>query len=232
MTPLEKVAALLAKTEQRGATEAEAAEAMRLARKIIADNNITADQIVARDRACIDFTESVGRPSARQLTIVDQILLNAIARFTDTKGYLVANSDGTTQPRFFGYRVDVELAAFIYAICSSAIATESDKYAAGIQTNGRQKAVHNFRVGVAVRLRERLNDFHANDPTTGTDLIVLKNQLVTAALEAATAHSTISSQIVEYDPSVVAFHHGYAAGNDVHFDRQVSHPNDQAKLLL
>ena len=89
-----------------------------------------------------------------------------------------------------------------------------------MNAKAERKARTAFQVGIALRLKERLIDLMNKDESTGTDLIVLKNQLVVAAFAAAGA-SKQETMVVEYDPSVQAFHDGIEAGDSVKFHREV-----------
>lgn len=218
-----RIAALLQQTEARGATAAEAETFMRKARKLMREHNFTAEDLANQTDACIDFAQRTVR-TGTEFNIIDEIVLTTIAEFTETKVFKV-ELDGKFDIRFFGYRVDTELATHLYRICLEALTTEWNKYKVrlgGLKMNAKaeRKARTAFQVGIALRLKERLIDLMNKDESTGTDLIVLKNQLVVAAFAAAGA-SKQETMVVEYDPSVQAFHDGIEAGDSVKFHREV-----------
>ncbi len=219
------ISALLARTEDRGATEAEAETAMRTARKLMRKHGLTADDIVNRTDACVDFAKKNARECVKRFNIVDKVLLNTIAEFTETVAFQHVDSAGTKNISFFGYRVDTELAAYIYSVCQSAVKEEWHKYRLRLDKKDASSETRAaFQIGMALRLKERLLELMKKDTTTGTDLIVLKNQLVLAAFSAATGTTSKENSVVEYDPSVGAFQHGFKVAGDVRFHREVASP--------
>lgn len=213
-----QIAALLQQTEARGATQAEAETFMKKARKLMREHNFTAEDLANQTDACIDFQQQTVR-TGTEFNIIDEIVLTTIAEFTETKVYKV-ELDGKFDLRFFGYRVDTELATHLYRVCLEALTTEWNKYKPKVVGKVTAKARVSFQVGIALKLKERLIDLMNKDESTGTDLIVLKNQLVVAAFAAAGAPKQ-ETMVVEYDPSVQAFYDGVEAGDSVKFHREV-----------
>ncbi len=230
-----RIAALLQQTEARGATAAEAETFMRKARKLMREHNFTAEDLANQTDACIDFAQRTVR-TGTEFNIIDEIVLTTIAEFTETKVFKV-ELDGKFDIRFFGYRVDTELATHLYRVCLEALTSEWNKYLnvtapgafRGRTAKYRTKAKVSFQVGIALKLKERLIELMNKDESTGTDLIVLKNQLVVAAFAAAGA-PTQETMVVEYDPSVQAFHDGIEAGDSVRFHREVGTPAEVKQL--
>ena len=217
-----QIAALLQRTEARGASQAEAETFMRKARKLMRQHNFTAEDLANQTDACIDFAQQTAR-TGTEFNIIDEIVLTTIAEFTETKVFKV-ELDGKFDIRFFGYRVDTELATHLYKVCLEALTTEWNKYKVRVPVKmgltAAKKARIAFQVGIALKLKERLIDLMNKDESTGTDLIVLKNQLVVAAFAAAGAPKQ-ETMVVEYDPSVQAFYDGVEAGDSVKFHREV-----------
>jgi len=227
----ETIANLLRQTEANGATEAVAEEAMKAARRLMRKHGLTAEDVMKRSDACVDFAETTARAGFVHLNLVDKVLNNTIAKFTDTQVYRLIKIDGKYEIRFFGYRVDTELAEFLYKVCCLALTTEWNKYKVKLAKEDRGPKVRtNFQMGVALRLRERLLELIGKDETTGTDLIVLKNQLVVAALNAAKGQMQESNMVALYDTSRAAFHDGFDAGANVRLNREVG-PVKAAKQL-
>lgn len=224
------ISALLQRTEEKGATEAEAEAAMKRARKLMREHGLTAEDVLNRTEACVDFHEETVRSGFVEMNYVEQILVTAIARFTETMPVRGVNADGTFDMSFFGYRVDTELAHYIYNVCVTALGSEWDKYKVRLATKDRSEARAGFQIGMALRLKERLDDLTV-DESTGTDLIVLKNQLVVAAFAAATGPTVKIDMIVEYDPSIAAFHDGFEAAEKIRFNREVAKPHGGAKQI-
>lgn len=220
----DKIAALLARSESRGNTEAEAEEAMRTARKLMRKHGITAEDVANRSDACLDFAERTVR-TGTELSILEKILLRPIAEFTETRFYAVQKPDSDIfDIRFFGYRVDTELADYVYMQCKQSVNAEWHKYKVRLPKGDQAKARFTFTAGMALRLKERLEELTQKDESTGTDLIVLKNQLVLAAMQATGKTPKQENMVVKYDPSVPAFYDGHAAGDSVRFHREVADP--------
>ena len=132
---VDKIAALLAKTKANGCTEAEAGASMYLATKLMKSYGVTLEDIKKKDKSAFDLGAKPVPRTRSSLSIIDKILLHYIANFTQTNVFVENRNSSQTkgtgarrsQSRtivFIGYRIDVELAIFVYKTCESAVDTE------------------------------------------------------------------------------------------------------------
>jgi hypothetical protein len=73
-----KIAALLKKTEANGASEAEAAAAMAIASKLMAEHSVTMKDLRDNTAAARDFTKRKVNEGAKNMTVVDKFVATAI----------------------------------------------------------------------------------------------------------------------------------------------------------
>lgn len=242
-----KIAALLKKTEANGASESEAAAAMAIASKLMAEHSVKLEDLRDNTAAARDFSKRHVNEGSKNMSIVDKFVATAIGTYTDTKVWNSKQFDGfktgkrTTKTKyssnimFYGYSVDVELAEYIYKICDSAVEMEWKKFSQTVPAGARAKARVTFQLGMALRLRDRLLEMKQSsiDETNGTALVVLKKQLVEASFkdEMKLKLSSNDSASVSYRPGAT-FEAGRAAGNKVRFNREVHDgPKGGVKLL-
>lgn len=242
-----KIAALLKKTEANGASEAEAAAAMSIASKLMAEHGVTINDIKQNKEAARDFSSVQVNVGAKNLSVVDKFVASAIAIYTDTKAWNSKEFDGfkmgkkklkykfASRLMFYGYSVDVELAEYIYKICDSAVETEWRKFAGTVPAGSRAKARVSFQLGMALRLRERLLSMKNENikESNGTELVVLKKQLVeTSFKEQVTKNLKPASAVSVSYRKGNAFEEGKKAGDNVRFNREVKDgPQGGVKLI-
>ena len=241
-----KISALMKKTEANGASEAEAASAMAIASKLMAEHGVTLADIKDNTAAAHDFSKRHVNPGAKNMTVVDKFVATAIARYTDTK---VWNSKEFETYRwykkgpkpkfssnlmFYGYSVDVELAEYIYKICDSAVEMEWKKFARTIEQGARAKARVSFQLGMSLRLRDRLIGMKkvVIEETNGSSLVVLKTQLVDASFKNNVTENLEKGVTpnVRYTAGKV-FEAGKNAAESVLFNREV-HDGPQGGVKL
>lgn len=228
-TVKKNIAAMLAKTEANGATEAEAVAAMRTARKLMRKHGLTLKDIAERKETAAQFV-AVKSSDGAYKHVADRFLAAAIGDYTETRPIILKSPGvrGVKAPSqrlvFFGYRVDVDLADFVYKTCRAAIDNGWDKYKQSLPKGARAKNRIPYQTGIADRLTDRIYELTDEpDETTGTDLIVLKNALVNAAFEQATGmDATEQFSLVEYDFSDRSYRQGYIDGDEVAFHRSVT----------
>lgn len=186
MSKRDTIAALLRKAKDGGATEAEAAAAMQLAMKLAASSGLSLADIEADNAEAHDFIRHDIRSPKNHVHPVDSRLAASIAEFTCTKAYL-SNSDAKGRTGrytvFFGHAADVELALYIRSVCISVLEHSWGVYKYGPLAQKRHidyKAERfSFVRAFCNRMHERMQEYRRVDAAaTGTDLIVVKNQLV------------------------------------------------------
>lgn len=231
----EKISALLKKTEANGASEAEAAAAMAIASKLMNEHGVTLADIKENNATARDFIRRRANEGAKNLSVVDKFVASAIAAYTDTKVWNSKEFDGFKMGKksakykyeshlmFYGYSVDVELAYYIYKICDAAVETEWKKYAAIVPAGARAKARVTFQLGMSLRLRDRLIEMKkANiEETKGTELVVLKKQLVETAFKEEVKGIFDKGAVKMKYNAGKAFDAGKEAAEKVRFNREV-----------
>lgn len=228
----EKIAALLKKTTQNGASEAEAMAAMSHASKMMSEHGITMADIENKTEAASDFFKMRVNEGEKHLSIFDKFVAPAIARYTDTKVWNDKSIRGVSQLMFFGYRVDVELADYIRHVCDNALDYEWKKFSRTLPVGNRHAARKSFQAGMAIRLRERLDSLKVdnNKEKNSKALVVVKTQLVESAFK--DMNMKLRSGGNNYYKANNAFAAGKTAANSVTFNRAVHNgPQGGVKLI-
>ena len=178
---LGKITALLNKTVENGASEAEAESALIMAQKLMTKHMIAETQLAdhAQDKKCIKVTI----PQFK--TGYDLSSLNGpIGKAFDCKCWW---NDYYKEIYYFGYGDDAKLAAYFYNYLNNAIANEAIKYKRSMEyINQKIMGYHgktimaSFRKGMVYRLSDRLEELKSDRvsnviASTGTDLVIIKD---------------------------------------------------------
>lgn len=246
-----KIEALLKKTEANGASEFEAQVAMMKAQQLMDEHGITLEDL----NHGVKQSDFIRRKfsDGQKLSILDRYVASSIARYTDTKVWNDLEFAGFKQGRtatgkrrmkttsnltFYGFAVDVELASYIYKVCDVAMETEWKKFSMKLPTGERKAARSSFMIGMAVRLRTRLDELKQENvqKTEGRNqLVVLKKQLVERAANEELNLNLNMKKSYATGPSKFngnAFLAGQEAGNRVRFNREVQDgPTGGVKLI-
>lgn len=245
-----KIEALLKKTEANGATEFEASMAMEKAEQLMSEHGITLEDL----NHGVKQSDFIRRKfsDGKKLSILDQYVASAIGRYTDTKvwnnlefaGYKQGRTttgkrrmNTTSSLMFYGFAVDVELAEYIYKVCDSAMETEWKMFSVKLPVGARKAARNSFMIGMAVRLRTRLDELKKQNmqkADSRNQLVVLKRDLVERAakeelnLNVAKRQANTGTKSFSHN----AFMAGQDAGNRVRFNREVENgPTGGVKLI-
>lgn len=186
---LSKAQKLRAMTQGAGASEAEAAMAAQVLARLIAEHSITETELsVRQDAKGYAFTEY-------DLFVPDDgvfmLLLRGIARAYHCRFHFRQRKEDLLELGFpqkfirfsiFGAELDREATVGLFHICYLAVATETESYSKTLgRVKGKVQSLRDFQVGMIERLTARITPTHSQAPTTGTALLVLKDQLVTDA---------------------------------------------------
>lgn len=181
---LAKVRALQAKTVANGATEAEALAAAEKAAEILAEYGLSLTE------ADITATEHVAGQIFTGFKLhASAGTLNAIGRFCDVVAWHQKDAKGIHRHWFFGDAPAVQMAGHLSKMFKDSIDREFKAY-----KKGQEKASESsFGRGMAWRLSTRLDELTAareaeirrKTATTGTDLVLLRQQTVKSAFEEA-----------------------------------------------
>lgn len=228
-----KIAALLKKNSENGATESEANAAMVIAARLMDEHGITMDDIKNKTEASRDFLKAASGDKSGTLHPIDQFVVSSIAAYTDTKVWNskswakmgpTGRKNTESEVNFYGYSVDVELALYIREVCKNAMETEWWKYAEKLPRGARRSQRKSFMIGMSLRLRDRLKELKTENTVKGksTDLVILKNQLVEVAFkeDLKLNFDKTSNKAVSYYAGN-AFNAGKEAAENVKFNRTV-----------
>jgi hypothetical protein len=182
-----KIKALAEKTVSNGCTEEEAMAAMQGVGRLLAQYNLTMEEIDVRSSPFKTILIPIGRQRRHPIDNA----VTALARFIDGKTWFQGRRNKGSSYAFFGQEQDLELVEYLFKVIHNAIDTESVNFknSAYYREEGeftpRKTLYVSFQKGMARRIAERLNEIKAaNDAelaaarTTGRSLIVLKSQLV------------------------------------------------------
>lgn len=228
-----KIIALLQKTIENGATEAEATTAMEFASRMMNEYGITLDDIKKSESQRESMFDTGSIKTGKQLHPVNLFVSSSIAAYTDTQVWVDRN---TNELKFFGYTVDVELAKYIHDICKAAVDYEWNKYKVTIPANaGHKKRFRSiFMKNMALRLSQRLRDMkskNVNSTTSGNELVVMKERTVSNAF--ASLNLKLKNSIITHvniSGNVAAA--GREAANNVQFNRSINtDPVGDMKLI-
>ena len=174
-----KVRKLAKMTVENGCSENEAAFAFKRIAEIMAAHALTQDELSLKEDAAkcvrdefIYFGQEVGDWGLLQASIARLFACKhwyAKVRLEELEGLDISHP---VRPFvFYGMPYDVVACISTMRICHSAVATAADK---------ERRKQQDFAAGMIARLILRINDLKPKF-TTGTGLIVLKDQLVTEA---------------------------------------------------
>lgn len=185
MTNREKIArrirALLQKTVENGCTEDEAVAAAELAAKLLAAHNMTVDEAQMRET-----------PFTRHKQTFDDVVGERLWKPADGIAFLTGcrywSSAAGVYPKeisFFGFDHEVEIARYLLDICARAMRDGEHRVlrsVALLNPSRRRQRLIAYLDGMADTLRKRIRDLKPPEPT-GKGLIVLRNELIDAALK-------------------------------------------------
>jgi len=192
-------------TEASGASETEALMAAAQVAKLIALYNVEESELRLRTDAIGMVDDSYSMPG--RVSHFHTLVAKPIAAFTHTKlRWRQTMEDifglGEEEPwvyvRFHGYPLDVEAAITLSAIAQTSIITESErwekitpmprkgkgKHEQARNEAERQSLKQSFFFGICERLGERIANFTVQAESTGTALMLVKDDLVDQHYEA------------------------------------------------
>ena len=210
---LEKIRALLRKTVENGATEAEAMAAAAKAEELIAKYDVETTELDIQESSFAETKSGFNRDDYHFFVVVS----NAIALFTETRYWTEVRNSIPDKGVFFGLAHDVEIAEYFLAICMGAMQREVERYAkteAAFFPQRKERMIRSFKEGMANRLGKRFVMMASSRKKAGTGLIVLKDALIEE--EIAKSGSEFKDESLRYrDKDAAAFNRGSAAGDRV-----------------
>ncbi|MAD98746.1 MAG: hypothetical protein Unbinned200contig1000_59 [Prokaryotic dsDNA virus sp.] len=180
-----KIIALRNMIEERGASEAEAMAALAKADKLMTEHGLTeADLEVAEAKR--DMKEGEFQYGIKSEHPCSKFCVAMIAKFCGVKAwYSVASRSSNA----FGFNGDVEMFEFLVKLVHDSMNREWKGY---LKDNpprpgvSRHREYWSFMLGMAERINTKLIDLMSArevSPSTGTDLVVKKMELVEAGMK-------------------------------------------------
>lgn len=180
---MERIRALIAKTTANGCTEAEALAAAEKVAELLALYNLSIDEVEMKESPFTQHdavhTDDVGD---RLWKVADGVCILTGARY-----WVSGAGVHPVEISFFGFEHEVACAAYLLSTCAGAMRRSQDglHHAWALLTpRARRQRILPYLDGMADRLRERLIAMKPPSPT-GRGLIVLRDQLIDAAMAEA-----------------------------------------------
>jgi Protein of unknown function (DUF2786) len=241
---LDKISALLAKTEQNGCTEAEAIAAADLAQKLMAKYGLSLSEIQAIESPT-DACEMGSTPIGKRRCHEVYVLMGAIAFFTDTRTWYngngvismgggrlkVAKHDGVNLV-YFGLPADVQVAIFLTNTLRVALDTEWANFWQSYPERPKPNAStarSSFMYGMTSRLSSRLyqmkREQDESDENDCRAIVLAKTEIVEAAYRetGVRPRSRSSNRNPLYGRDEVSLNAGSNAGDRVGICTRVNH---------
>jgi hypothetical protein len=217
----------LERTADRGCTEAEALANAERVSAMLAQFNLSLTDVIVRDVS--DMVE-------REVYAADKFIgsvVTGIGRLCSLQTYHKTASTTVTAHVMYGHAPDVEFGLYLYEVIAEAAETD---WVADMARNGYSKAKReSFRQGFAQRVRKRLTDLKDEQDaerdrhrvmSAGTDLVVLKDQIVAAEFEKTGVKLVMRAAPTPRDRA--AYYRGVEAGTNVNLSRPLQGPGKAA----
>lgn len=174
-----RIRALLAMTVANGCTEAEALSAAEKAAELLAQYELTMDEVEMR---ASPFSASEQDHASDDVGERFWVVANAISELTNTRSWTSRPGVHPVRYSFFGLAHEVEIASYLLEICSRAVRTEVQRAAiegewAFLRLAIRRSRRIGFIDGMCDRLADRIRDLRPPRPA-GTGLVILRNALI------------------------------------------------------
>ena len=227
------VEALLAKTTENGASEAEAMAAAEKARELMDRYQIEAGSAGLEKEGA--FKVSVKRGHYKTLAVKDRIAA-AVSQFCDCKCWLTKHTD---ECHFFGLKSDAEFAGWLIQTLDQFIANSTQKFILSqprMDARPRWESEKAFVLGACVRISERLVQLanerkKSRDGTgDGRSLVVVKDAIVTREFAKLDLKLRSSGRSKTRAVDGGAFNAGRAAGDKASFGRPVNGGKGTAQI--
>ena len=224
-----RIRALRNKTVENGCTEDEAVSAADLAAKLLAQYNLTMDEVELRRAEFAKHSEDHEDEVGERLWKVAA----AIAHLTDTTTWSSRKGVHPYRINFFGFDHEVAVAKYLLAICARAMRQEYQRLRRvyGLVNPARQRLkIIPFLDGMADSLHDRIRALKVVPPT-GTGLVVVKDQLITEAM--AKAGIKLQDQTKRRSRDLdESYGLGRQAGERVPLNAGIHHDDAGARKLL
>jgi hypothetical protein len=229
-----KIRALMDKTVDNGCTEAEMSAALDKARAMIDAYEVSDEELrLTKEEKAVLRSEPPGTKDPHSIKFQ---LAYAIGKFTDTECWRNHRTKGGGL-NFLGLKSDCDFATWLLdsltAFVQGEIADYLMKEGRFYFGNSRRSAISSFVAGCTGRISERMLELVQQSKTnmhpTGRELVVVKNQLVSAA-KAKLGLKLRSSSSTRTVGDRNAYAAGRSAGDSASFGRPVGGQNGTLRL--
>lgn len=235
---IRKIKALLSKTQENGASEGEAMNAMAAAGQLLKNYNLSMDAVFLGEQSCVTMTINTGSNNSGAISGI----IVALGAFCDCRVWTHKATDNL-QYKFFGLESDTEMAKYLYDIIDRAIEQETANFKmTAMYLNpqygtSRKTLSTSFQKGMVYRIHERLEEMTQNRyedaPTpmnAETDMVLIKQNKVEDEFEKL---GLKLRRIKRYSrvANSGAYGAGSLAGNKVNINRPVGANAGGMKLL-
>lgn len=208
-----KIKALMAKTIEAGATEAEALAAMSKAHELLAKYQLTLSDLDLRAEGTQQVT---GQIDARQII---RYVAKQVALYCDCR---VWSNSQLRQINFLGLASDAQFAHWLASSLTAFVQRQMVNWQLEV-ASCTMRELEDFQMGIVHRINERLKAENARKmqrDLTGQSnaLVVVKNAMVQEAFSALGMSFTPSKKL-RYNTATSAFQQGRAKGDEVNFNR-------------
>lgn len=218
----ERAASLMAKANDPAASEAEAETCMQKAMDLMSKFGFTMDDILGDEAEAIGESETAwtnGRPGGAMFYV-----MNAIAAFTNTRASFKGTVSRGTSMTYYGYGAERDLATWLHGHILNAIKVQSALYAPAHSSPAvRARDRKSFAIYMAKRIAQRLyrlaNTLDEAGRSTGTDVMIVKNQKLDEHYESLGFPAARQRKQTLYREGAIA---GSEAGDKVALHRPVS----------
>jgi hypothetical protein len=176
-----KIRALLSKTTDNGCTESEAVAAANKVASMLAEHELTLDEVKIREDRIEERVHPVDDVVGQHLWKVAE----AVAKLCQVRQWSRCNGRVDESVVFFGLSCDVEVAEYLLVLVERAMRAEAERYEAGtalFRPSVRRRRQATFVDGMADRLRERIREIAWTKTKrvegAGQGLVVVRNALI------------------------------------------------------
>lgn len=220
---------LLAKTQENGATEAEAVAAASKAFDLLEKYQLDLSDVELKAEGVKQgktgyHTTTDGKTSVNKGLGIRFIMIRGVGAFTDCESWRY----GTDEINFLGLPSDVDFATYLLDSLTAFTLNQTETYCATLppylDKARRWQERKSFAIGCARRICQRLE--RAADarkvyaPSSGRSLVVIKGQMITAEMArlGIKLHHRRTNRAVSAD----AYHAGQRAGEGAGFNRPLN----------
>ena len=220
-----RIKALAEKTVSNGCTEAEAMAAADMVGRLLERYALSMEEIDLREERCVQVEVPIGGKRRRPI----DGCVTAVARFCDCKVWIARD---LVVPRyvFFGFEADTAMAGYLFSVIDRAMASAPIDFRARhpeLRGLDLRLSSSSFQQGMAAPVAKRLDQMHreryahaAAQRSTGTDLILIKQQVVEEAFSDTNIQLVLIAGLSRARASG-AFRQGLAAGDCINLNRPV-----------